>query len=152
MGFFDNVPQWAIYAGIAVVGAALLYLAWKYLGKSKKEHHRTEGEGKAEATGPVATGSTGATPPPSAPATLVLLRWDDCKHCKSFMPEWENVKKAFAGKIQFEEHEQNKEPEVMKQYNNTTSFPTIFWKVGNKIELYKGDRTVDAIGKFISSK
>jgi thiol-disulfide isomerase/thioredoxin len=152
MGIFDNIPQWAIYAGAAIIGAALLYLAWKYMGKSKKDKKHAKGEETEGGAPPPATGGTPSTPPQAGPPTLVLLRWDDCGHCKSFMPEWEKIKKAFAGKIQFEEHEQNKEPEVMKKYNNTTNFPTLYWKVGNKIEKYEGDRTLDAISKFISSK
>lgn len=154
MGLFDNLPQWAIYAGAAAIGLLLFYLAWKYLFNKKKDkhHHHREDRGNEEESDQSSSSGKSSEAPKSLQIKIVLLKSQTCGHCRNFAPVWEDLKAKLAGVCQFEEYEASEHPDVMKAYN-AESIPKIFLHIGPQPPFeFTGKRTVEDITKFLSEK
>lgn len=152
MGIFDNIPPWAMWVGGAIIGAVVVYLIVKWMKKDhhSKEHHHSkeEADERPEVSSAGQPREAGQPPLPLRP-TLILLRWGKCGPCNAFLPIWKELQGKYAGKINFEEHENEAEPEVMKQYQ-VTAFPTILARHGNgSLQKFDGMRTMEGLGKFI---
>ena len=150
MGIFDNIPPWAMWVGGAIIGAVVVYLIVKFMKKERKEeHHHSKGEGEAGETSHQPRETSPLPHQGSTQPTLILLRWGKCGPCNAFLPIWKDLQGKYAGKINFEEHENEAEPEVMKQYQ-VTAFPTILARHSNgSLQKFDGMRTMEGLSKFI---
>jgi glutaredoxin len=141
---FDDLPRWALVLGGVTFGAILFYLAWRFFRKEKESKTQKTPEKPKEAE----TFSPGKPSEAVSEKTLVLLRWNKCGHCKTFMPTWEKIKNELSNFINFEEHEAEAEPDYMKKVG-INSFPTILLMHQNgSTQKYEGDRSLESIIKF----
>lgn len=85
---------------------------------------------------------------------VILYHANWCGHCKTFMPEWENLKKKLDElKIKHEEYEADKNKDKIPK--DIEGYPTIRLiknsEIDDDYDDYIGERTVDAIIKFIEN-
>jgi len=84
--------------------------------------------------------------------TVVLFYNDNCGHCKVFKPEWEKLKQVMHENPDFVLLDVDVADEnAMKSYSITIDgIPTIaIFDSSNKHEFYEGERTADALQKFL---
>jgi len=80
---------------------------------------------------------------------LFFAEW--CGHCKSFKPEWENLKIDLEkNDMKWEEYEADKNASKMEE-ENIKGFPTIRIIASGGKHEYSGPRTADAIMVFIKN-
>lgn len=91
-------------------------------------------------------------PPKKPPHILYYFFHPTCGYCRSFAPEWANLKRALGNSNQISlvdidgSLEQN---ENLAFYYNVTGYPTIILVGPNKNVEYKGNRTAADIRNFI---
>lgn len=81
---------------------------------------------------------------------LMLFKADWCGHCKTFLPTWEKISNSSNLNVNFKTFDSEKNKKEMEQYS-IQGFPTIMYKVGNKLIEYNGSRDENSIKEFISS-
>lgn len=81
---------------------------------------------------------------------LMLFKAEWCGHCKSFLPTWEKISNDSNLNINFKIFDSEKNKKEINEYN-IEGFPTIMYKVNDKLIEYNGSRDVESIKKFISS-
>lgn len=85
---------------------------------------------------------------------LVYLHMDGCKYCQRFDPVWKDLKskhqKELAGMgVDLEDHEAKS---AEAQRLDPDGYPTIlFKKNGEKVDTFKGERTVPALMGFVKA-
>jgi thiol-disulfide isomerase/thioredoxin len=86
-------------------------------------------------------GKVGAGKPKSL--TLYWAEW--CPHCHEIMPEWEKLGDGYKGVTIEAIEEQDSDVKV-------DGYPTIIFRNGRNMEKYEGERTKNAILKFLKNK
>jgi thiol-disulfide isomerase/thioredoxin len=81
---------------------------------------------------------------------LMLFKADWCGHCKNFLPTWEKISKNTDLNVSFKIFDSDKNQREINEYN-VSGFPTIMFKVNDKLIEYNGDRDENSIKEFISS-
>jgi thiol-disulfide isomerase/thioredoxin len=81
---------------------------------------------------------------------LMLFKAEWCGHCKNFLPTWEKISNDSNLKINFKTFDSEKNKNDIEKYN-IEGFPTIIYKVGNKLIEYNGSRDEASIKEFILS-
>jgi thiol-disulfide isomerase/thioredoxin len=83
--------------------------------------------------------------------TVILYHLPGCGYCKDMMPEWDKLEKEHRNhpsvnvkKINCSEHPEEAET------NGINAYPTIMLFKGGDRKVYEGERTKDAIVKFIN--
>jgi thiol-disulfide isomerase/thioredoxin len=92
---------------------------------------------------------TGGSTDPAQPE-LMLFKADWCGHCKHFLPTWEKISKNTDLNVSFKIFDSDKNRKEIDEYN-ISGFPTIMYKVNNKLIEYNGDRDENSIKEFILS-
>ena len=81
---------------------------------------------------------------------LILFKADWCGHCKRFLPIWDKISKDSNLNVNFTTFDSDKHKKEIQNYN-IEGFPTIIYKVNDKIIEYAGDRDEKSIRDFINS-
>lgn len=82
---------------------------------------------------------------------LYLFKAEWCGHCQNFKPEWEKLIKNnnFKNKINFITMDSDKNKKEINEWK-IEGYPTIIFKKDNKAIEYAGNRSINAIEKFIN--
>jgi len=96
-----------------------------------------------------------APPAPVHRPAIVLFYADWCPHCQHFKPEWEKLSNVLKNSpFDTIDFEQKRDPAEIER-NQVTGFPTIrIYPDGypsDNFQVYKGERTADAILQYLSS-
>lgn len=86
----------------------------------------------------------------SSQKELMLFKANWCGHCKSFLPIWEKITSDSNIKINFKTFDSDLHKKEMQDFN-IEGFPTILYKVNNKLIEYNGNRDEKSVRDFISS-
>jgi thioredoxin-like negative regulator of GroEL len=86
----------------------------------------------------------------SSPNDLMLFKADWCGHCKNFLPTWEKISNDSELKVNFKIFDSDKNKKEIDEYN-IQGFPTIMYKLGDKLIEYNGGRDENSIKEFILS-
>ncbi len=86
----------------------------------------------------------------SSQSELMLFKADWCGHCKNFLPTWEKISKNTGLNVSFKIFDSDKNKKEIDEYN-ISGFPTIMYKVNDKLIEYNGDRDENSIKEFILS-
>ena len=81
---------------------------------------------------------------------LLLFKANWCGHCKNFMPIWDKVSKDSNINIKFTTYDSDQNKSEIANYN-ISGFPTIMYKVNNKLIEYNGSRDETSLREFITS-
>jgi thiol-disulfide isomerase/thioredoxin len=92
---------------------------------------------------------TGGSTDPAQPE-LMLFKADWCGHCKHFLPTWEKISKNTDLNVSFKIFDSDNNKKEIEEYK-ISGFPTIMYKVNNKLIEYNGDRDENSIKEFIIS-
>jgi thiol-disulfide isomerase/thioredoxin len=79
------------------------------------------------------------------PKSLTLYWAEWCPHCHDLMPEWEKLGDGYKGVTIEAIEEQDSDVKV-------DGYPTIIFRNGRNMEKYEGERTKNAILKFLKNK
>ncbi|BFZ21065.1 hypothetical protein BsWGS_24104 [Bradybaena similaris] len=77
-----------------------------------------------------------------------------CGHCKKLAPAWNDLAKTFnpQNKVTIAKVDCTQSATICKEHG-ITGYPTLLWFVnGQKIEKYSGQRTYEALKKYVSDK
>ena len=80
--------------------------------------------------------------------TLYYFYMDGCHWCKKFNPTWVRLVKEFKGKLSMKKINGPSNEKMMKQFGVET-FPTVILVSGNSQNVYKGDRSMKDLKKFL---
>ena len=84
-------------------------------------------------------------------ATIILYHWNNCGHCRTFMPIWDRLKSMFRNSYNFHDIEFSKMQEAPAVFGKIHSFPTIrMYLTDGKIN-YEGSRDLNVISNYIKS-
>ena len=81
---------------------------------------------------------------------LLLFKANWCGHCKNFMPVWEKLSNDSNLDIKFTTYDSENNKSEISNYN-ISGFPTIMYKVNNKIIEYNGSRDENSLKEFIKA-
>lgn len=81
---------------------------------------------------------------------LILFKAEWCGHCKNFLPVWENISNDPNLNIKFKIYDSEQNKSEINNYN-ISGFPTIMYKVDNKLIEYVGNRDEESLKQFINS-
>jgi thioredoxin-like negative regulator of GroEL len=86
---------------------------------------------------------------------FVLYYAEWCGHCKNFTPKWDELANKCKDKMNFAKIEQsifNKKELGYNPSENIDGYPTIYLrKNGKDVEQYSGERSLEALEKYIDS-
>jgi len=86
---------------------------------------------------------------------VVLYYAEWCGHCKTFTPTWDELANKCKDKMNFAKIEQSNFNKKELGYNpgeNIEGYPTIYLrKNGKDVEQYSGERSLEALEKYIDS-
>ncbi|CAG5134546.1 unnamed protein product, partial [Candidula unifasciata] len=77
-----------------------------------------------------------------------------CGHCKQLAPVWEHLAETYNSdnKVTIAKIDCTENAGVCKQYD-ITGYPTLLWfKNGQKVDKYKGQRTYEALRKYVAAQ
>lgn len=83
---------------------------------------------------------------------ITLYYSDNCIHCKTFMPTWDELKKKIQQKKLKIITEQYEDQEIDHDEINIIGYPTILIEHNGEIYNYEGNRSVDAILQKFNNK
>jgi thioredoxin-like negative regulator of GroEL len=81
---------------------------------------------------------------------LLLFKAEWCGHCKNFLPTWEKISNDTSLNINFKTFDSDKNKKEIKDFD-IQGFPTIMYKVDDKLIEYNGSRDEKSIKEFIIS-
>lgn len=86
--------------------------------------------------------------------TLFYFFMPECGHCKKFNPEWEKLQKLVddnrtAVKLNKIDGTDDVNKDLVSQYG-VQGFPTLILEIGGKSNKYEGERTAEAVQKWVS--
>ena len=81
---------------------------------------------------------------------LMLFKSDMCGHCKNFFDTWNKITSDPTLGIKFTTFDSVKHRKEMQDYD-ISGFPTILYKVDNKLIEYVGNRDENSVREFIKS-
>jgi thiol-disulfide isomerase/thioredoxin len=91
-------------------------------------------------------------------STLVFIHMDGCGWCDRFKPTWEELEKKHgattlkAAGVSLASHER-KEPGAKAYDAHVSGYPTILLdKGGGDVKVFDGERTVEALLKFVGAQ
>ena len=87
----------------------------------------------------------------SGGAKLYFFGADWCGYCKKFQPEWEKLKAEPNVGIELEKVDCTNEPPALAKEYNVGGFPTLILVNGSNKVTYEGERTKDALVRFIKA-
>ena len=84
------------------------------------------------------------------PLSLTLYHHPSCGHCKAMMPEWQRLEKRnkYAG-VNLKMVNGKENPTAVDKAG-VASFPTIILSGQGKKKIYSGERTAEALERFIA--
>ena len=82
---------------------------------------------------------------------IIFFHMNKCGHCIKFKPEWNKFKgKASELGVKTVEYEaSDKSAEELRKKYKVTGYPTIVLVNGDNHKTFEGDRTADALEKFV---
>jgi len=81
---------------------------------------------------------------------IMLFKANWCGHCKSFLPIWQKIEKDPSLNVNFTTFDSVENKREMQLYN-IEGFPTIIYKVNDKLIEYTGSRDEKSVREFIKS-
>lgn len=79
--------------------------------------------------------------------SVVLFYLPGCVHCKDMMPEWDKFQKKFGKDGSVKKIDCSKNPNVAKDHK-VKGFPTVIKVKNGEKEVFKGERTAEALEGF----
>ena len=81
---------------------------------------------------------------------IMLFKAEWCGHCKSFKETWGKLEENYNKKFNFITYDADTDKKKMNEYN-VEAFPTIMFKMNNKLQQYNGDRNYNDIAEILDN-
>ena len=143
----DTVTLVMIAGGVLLAALAIYYLFWK-------PDQKSDFQNMPQPSPPQHQTKPQPRPPPQSGPVLVLFYGNNCPHCHTLMPAWNEMKQSLAGKMNIKEIE-GQNPE-MSNYAQIKGVPTVrLYPKGveehDQFVEYSGDRSSQSLIKFATT-
>ena len=81
---------------------------------------------------------------------VFLFKADWCPHCRTFLPQWEQLKSDHSDEYDFITYDSDKDSSEMQSWP-IQGFPTIMVKKGKDVMEYVGPNEYNSVLKFIKN-